>query len=61
MMTVIVKKDSKILLFTKGADSSIFPLAKGPDSTHVDNFAKQGFRTLVFAMRDLSTYTELDL
>lgn len=39
MMSVLVKKDSKILLFTKGADSSIFPLAKENDSTHVDYFA----------------------
>ena len=62
-MSVVVKRDSdgKTLVFTKGADGSILPRAKAGQAealnlctSTVDRFAKQGYRTLVFAMKELS-------
>jgi phospholipid-translocating ATPase len=63
MMSIVVKRDSdgKILVFAKGADGSIFPRAKAGQTealnlctSTVDRFAKQGYRTLVFAMKELN-------
>nr|XP_057911303.1 phospholipid-transporting ATPase IG isoform X2 [Doryrhamphus excisus] len=58
-MSVIVRcKSGDILLFCKGADSSIFPRVK-PDEVerirvHVDRNAKEGYRTLCVAYKRLS-------
>ncbi len=55
--------DGKLYIFTKGADEAIFPLlsAESLESVetksqqrHVDQFAEEGLRTLVFAMRVLN-------
>jgi phospholipid-transporting ATPase len=62
MMSVIVERvsDSRLVLFTKGADGSILPRAKDGEvekglrcKESVDMFANQGYRTLVFAMKEL--------
>lgn len=61
-MSVIVKRpsDSKLFVFTKGAESSIFPRAVKDEekmrlcSTAVEHYANQGYRTLVFAMKELN-------
>ncbi len=62
-MSVVVKRDSdgKVFIFTKGADGTVIPLAKvkGQDEqskicqSNADEFARKGFRTLVFGMREL--------
>lgn len=62
MMTVVVKRDSdgKLLVFTKGAESSLFPRAVKDEakltacSESVDQYARLGYRTLVFAMKELN-------
>jgi phospholipid-translocating ATPase len=63
MMSVIVKRvtDSKIFIFTKGADEKLTPLASSSQNQvdlhslrdNVNNFAREGYRTLAFAMREL--------
>ena len=59
MMSVLVQRcsDSKIILYTKGADSSIFPrlisnkrVKKNIDS-HLNDFEKDGYRVLCAAKR----------
>lgn len=59
-MVVRNEKDQQIYVFTKGADEAIFPLlcetsAKSTEAhkmmDHVDEFAREGLRTLVFAIR----------
>ena len=62
--TMVVKSpiDSKLYIFTKGADEAIYPLL-APESLqsvetktqkrNLDEFAEEGLRTLVFAMRVL--------
>ncbi|XP_061756293.1 phospholipid-transporting ATPase IG isoform X2 [Nerophis ophidion] len=66
-MSVIVKgKSGDILLFCKGADSSIFPRVKLEEvermRTHVDRNAEEGYRTLCVAYKCLSTeeYAQAD-
>ncbi|XP_061541032.1 phospholipid-transporting ATPase 11C isoform X5 [Phycodurus eques] len=59
-MSVIVKcKSGDIVLFCKGADSSIFPRVRqeevGPIRVHVERNAKEGYRTLCVAYKLLST------
>jgi P-type E1-E2 ATPase len=64
MMSVIVKRvpDNRFFIFTKGADEKLLPLAINQQQVsgevsnlrkNVDNYARQGHRTLVFAMREL--------
>ena len=62
MMSVVMKRESdgKLLLFTKGADSSVLPLAIYSASGEVakaaleaGSYAQEGLRTLAFAMREL--------
>ena len=60
-MSVIVKYEGKIRLFSKGADNVIFErLAAGQDAAkrrtqeHLDKFATDGLRTLVLGVRELS-------
>lgn len=63
MMSVIVKReaDKKVFIFTKGADEKLIPLAAPSQSQadiqslkeNVDSFAKLGYRTLAFAMREI--------
>ena len=67
--TMVVKSpiDSKIYIFTKGAEEAIYPLLV-PESLqtvetktqqrNLDEFAEEGLRTLVFAMRVLETSPE---
>ncbi|KAJ7969253.1 Phospholipid-transporting ATPase [Quillaja saponaria] len=65
-MSVLVRKeDGQILLLSKGADSIIFDrLADNgrsyqePTTSHLSNYAEDGFRTLVFAYRiiDVAEY-----
>ena len=48
----------KIIVFAKGADSSIIPLSLKADDQideAVSIFANQGFRTLTFATRELNS------
>ena len=60
-MSVIVKYEGKIRLYSKGADNVIFErLAEGQDAAksktqeHLDKFAMDGLRTLVLGVRELS-------
>ncbi|XP_077387733.1 phospholipid-transporting ATPase IG isoform X3 [Festucalex cinctus] len=66
-MSVIVKcKSGDIVLFCKGADSSIFPRVRQeevePIRVHVERNAKEGYRTLCVAYKLLSTdeYAQVD-
>ncbi|XP_049598111.1 phospholipid-transporting ATPase IG isoform X2 [Syngnathus scovelli] len=66
-MSVIVKcKSGDIVLFCKGADSSIFPRVRQeevePTRVHVERNAKEGYRTLCVAYKllDLEEYAQLD-
>jgi magnesium-transporting ATPase (P-type) len=60
--SVVVREGSQYKLYVKGADSSILPsLKKNIDhpykvviSDNLENFSLLGYRTLVFAMRNLS-------
>lgn len=69
-MSVIVKEDKskKVFIYTKGADSCIFSNSlshKHEESIKksIDDFAKQGFRTLLFSYREIpqSEYENLFL
>ena len=60
-MSVIVKYEGKIKLYSKGADNVIFErLAPGQDQLraktqeHLDRFATDGLRTLVLGVKELS-------
>ena len=60
-MSVIVKYEGKIKLYSKGADNVIFErLASGQDDLkaktqeHLDRFATDGLRTLVLGVRELT-------
>ncbi|GJQ09141.1 hypothetical protein GpartN1_g6649.t1 [Galdieria partita] len=61
-MSIIVQTpENRILLLVKGAESVIFPRLKQENreeietaNFHVEKFAKEGLRTLVFAERELS-------
>ncbi len=62
--SVVVKEGNQYKLYVKGADSSILPnLKKSVDhpykrdiETQLENFSLLGYRTLVFAMRYLTTF-----
>ena len=63
-MSVIVKRESdgKVINFIKGADIAIIPRLSKSDSSEqlielMDKFAGQGLRTLMFAMKELSSDT----
>ncbi|TNV85488.1 hypothetical protein FGO68_gene5841 [Halteria grandinella] len=72
MMSVVLKResDAKILLFTKGADGVILPRASQTAALQVEHnenmhrqvneFAEKGYRTLIFAMRDLTEVVQLE-
>ena len=58
---VIVKKDNRIILYCKGADTIIYELLSSKSAhimdetqTHLDAFACNGLRTLCLASRELS-------
>lgn len=60
-MTVIVKdQDNRIRVMCKGADSIIIPLLKPnssilePTTKYLDNFAKEGLRTLLIVEKEIS-------
>ena len=60
-MTVVVQTpENRVLIFTKGADTSVEPLLKNPDEEDlmtldtVDDFAREGLRTLVYAYKELN-------
>ncbi|GFN78140.1 phospholipid-transporting ATPase [Plakobranchus ocellatus] len=60
-MSVIVKKDNKIQLLSKGADTIMFDLLdsrsdelKELTTHHLNDFAQTGLRTLVLAHKDIS-------
>ena len=59
-MSVVMRKpqSGEIVLYTKGADTTVLPLCQYIDSEKVnqelDHFAESGLRTLVFASRILS-------
>lgn len=60
MMTVVVKAiDNRIIVFTKGADTSIEPCLidynedDRESMRHLDSFADQGLRTLAYAYKFL--------
>ena len=59
-MSVIAKRpDGKIFLYVKGADSSMFKMSDGQGvqemQEEVERMAAQGFRTLVFGVKELKT------
>eukprot|EP00352_Strombidinopsis_acuminata_P001052 CAMPEP_0176346888 /NCGR_PEP_ID=MMETSP0126-20121128/6582_1 /TAXON_ID=141414 ORGANISM="Strombidinopsis acuminatum, Strain SPMC142" /NCGR_SAMPLE_ID=MMETSP0126 /ASSEMBLY_ACC=CAM_ASM_000229 /LENGTH=95 /DNA_ID=CAMNT_0017694663 /DNA_START=430 /DNA_END=717 /DNA_ORIENTATION=- len=62
MMSIIVRDEitGKLLMFVKGADTSVFPICKDMTEQdketykHVDYLAKKGLRTLCFAMKEVS-------
>lgn len=61
-MSVIVKNISnsaEVIIYTKGADTAIFEKASWLENSdifisHINSFAKNGLRTLVFAKRVMS-------
>ncbi|XP_059080985.1 phospholipid-transporting ATPase ID-like isoform X6 [Tigriopus californicus] len=61
-MSVIVRRDNRIKLYCKGADTVVFQRLKaGHDDEvktkvqdHLDKFASEGLRTLVLGVKDLS-------
>jgi len=64
-MSVVVKSpEGKVIVFVKGADSSLFKMSqKGClDKLRNDcnNMASKGLRTLVFGMRELNEPIDLD-
>ena len=59
-MSVIAKRpDGKIFLYVKGADGSMFKMSDGQGvqemQEEVERMAAQGFRTLVFGVKELKT------
>lgn len=63
MSTIIRDADGDIWLYTKGAESHVFPLCKTTPSQlelikitqqHIDDFARIGLRTLAVARRKLT-------
>lgn len=59
-MSMIMRcPDGKLRMFTKGADSIMLKLVEGSTDldtiqSHIDEFAKEGLRTLVFTVKELS-------
>ena len=63
MMTLVLKDvdTNKTYVFSKGAESVIFKKVKDQSTTHaadasVLKFSKMGYRTLVYAMREIPEY-----
>ena len=57
----LVKFDDKCCLLVQGADSTMVPLLRAGEldmSVPIDNFASEGLRTLVIAMKDLTSDSE---
>lgn len=62
MSVVVQDKNRQLWLYTKGAESHVLPLCTGTKNatliqrtqTHVDEFAKEGLRTLAVARKKLS-------
>ena len=58
-MSITVKKDNKVLNFVKGADMMIKLKLRNQDNSplfeELDNYAKQGLRTLMFAMKEVQS------
>lgn len=63
MSTIIKDRKGDIWLYTKGAESHVFPLCSNTQSKqdimkvtqqHIDDFAKVGLRTLAVARRKLT-------
>jgi len=59
-MSVILKKDDRITLYCKGADSTIYPRLNPKcaelqhiTTRHLSEFAQNGLRTLCCAVRDI--------
>jgi phospholipid-transporting ATPase len=59
MSVLLQPEKGNAVLLCKGADSTIFPRCKTKDqdivSKHVDQFSRMGLRTLVVAMREISS------
>lgn len=62
MSVVVQDKNRQLWLYTKGAESHVLPLCTGtPDRSlvqktqdHVDEFAKEGLRTLAVARKKIT-------
>lgn len=55
-MTVIVTRNSRMVAYIKGADTSIIPKCEAPDESIIkrgDQLAKDGLRVLLFAKKEL--------
>mmetsp|Transcript_23967 Transcript_23967/g.36739 ORF Transcript_23967/g.36739 Transcript_23967/m.36739 type:complete len:116 (+) Transcript_23967:1485-1832(+) len=65
-MTVVArrKEDQAVFAFVKGADNVIIPrLAESNQATlnHMEDFAKKGYRTLLFAIKELHNFDQSSL
>lgn len=61
MSMILRYPDGKIRMLTKGADTIMLKLVRGDTDleqvqNHIDEFAKEGLRTLVFAYKDLTEF-----
>lgn len=61
MSVIVMDKNGQIWLYTKGAESHVLPLCNTKNSTiiqqtnnHINDFAKEGLRTLAIARRKLT-------
>ncbi|KAG5670176.1 hypothetical protein PVAND_000457 [Polypedilum vanderplanki] len=61
MSVIVMDKNGQIWLYTKGAESHVLPLCSSKNSnllvqtqSHINEFAKQGLRTLAIARRKLT-------
>nr|CCA16542.1 hypothetical protein SELMODRAFT_168751 [Albugo laibachii Nc14] len=62
MSTIVRHPNGMIVLYTKGADNALYPRLENSDSSqllqqvtrqHINDYAEEGLRTLIIAMRDI--------
>ena len=66
MSVVVADSDGTLFVFSKGAETAILPLVSEQDSAsfkdtsqHIEEFAEQGMRTLVFAYKQIGTLADI--
>ena len=68
MMSVVVSdSDGKLFVFSKGAETAILPLVADKEAStftntieHIERFAEQGMRTLVFAFKQIDRVENIE-